>query len=362
MQSFQSWQPLLPMHTPIPPEMIPNFTPFRRSQKLGPLLGLAQLYWKDETFSPSGSFKWRQALIGVMEILRRKQKVLTVASTGNMALSFSKAATMSGIVCFSFIPSFTPPEKVILIRAYGGVPIKIDGSIDRSRRFIDEIEGDLGWAPANTTLRPFLLEACKTTAYEICRQLGWILPQKLFVSTGSGLHLAGIAKGIQEFIRLGLVEGEVVQFFAVQSNECCPYSEEEFSSSKRLPLHPFASALFVLEPPEKDLVKRMITDSGGAGLRVSKKEIMEAQALLAQKEGLFVEPSGAASLAGIIQMARKGLLDAEEVIVCVLTGTGYHDPKTARRLFQGAVSIQPTVDDFRKKVLENGDALAGPRI
>jgi threonine synthase len=353
LSSFLSFKPLLPIQTDIPPEFEygTTFTPLKKAQTLGPLIKSPKLFLKDESRNPSGSFKWRQAFLSLIEVLRRRKQVISVASTGNMALSFSKAATPFGVTCLSFIPSFTPSEKITLIKAYGGTPIKIDGSIDKARLFIEEIETELGWIAANTSLRPFLLESCKTTGYEICQQFGWSLPDKIFVPVGSGLHLAGIAKGIREFIDLGFVDNQVVQLFAVQSAECASYLNKKPPTRKGVPKEILAGGLFVQEPPEKELFQQIIVDSGGKVIEVSKKEILEAMSLLARKEGIFVEPSGAASLAGIIQCARKDLLDPDEKIVCILTGTGYHDFSTANKLFRGAVTIEASLKDFREKVL-----------
>ncbi len=349
-KSFRELMPLLPIQERIPPDFNMPFTPFRQSQRIGPQMGLPSLFWKDESATPSGSFKWRQAVLSIMEVSRRKEKSITVASTGNMALSFSKAAVSFGITCLSFIPAFTPPEKITLIQAFGGTPVKIEGSIDTSRKFIEEIEKEMGWISVNTTLRPFLLEACKTTGLEIALQSQGTLPQKIFIPTGSGLHLAGIAKGIREAVQIGLVAPQNVQFFAVQSSECAPYLGTPIRRSSP----PFAGALYVSEPPEKDLFKTLILESGGAILKVSKRETLEAQNLLARQEGLFIEPSGAVSFAGLRQLMRQGLVDPLERVACVLTGSGYHDLKSARTLFSPAVTIRPTIDDLQKKVLKKG--------
>jgi threonine synthase len=234
------------------------------------------------------------------------------------------------------VPDTTSREKLAQIAGYGATLVRIKGDVASAFRLAREAANELGWIDLATTyLSPYPTEGNKTVAYEIAAQLGWRSPDWLLVPVGSGPLLAGAFAGFLELQRSGLVE-RVPRMVAVQAEGCAPiYASfvagatdvQEWSSSIQ------TVALAIADPlrgyaADGARTLAVVKRSGGTVLAVSDNATMDARTRLLREEGLFVEPSAAAVLAGLWDLAHLGLARPDETLVLLLTGHGLKGPSS----------------------------------
>lgn len=308
-------------------------TPLVWCQRLGKEVGLRRLYAKNEATNPTGSFKDRLCCLAVAHAWESGAQVVTAASTGNHGASLAAYAARAGLRSVIFALANIPPPMLTLMQVYGAAVVAVDSKEGRWMLMEQAVKG-YRWYPAGTYLQPpvgnpYGVEGYKTIAYEICEQLGWQAPDLVFVPVGHGDGLSGVWKGFKEFQRLGftsskpaMVSVEALGALANAVAKGLPRVEPvsarptvAFSIGSTLASH---QALLALREP------------GGRAVTVSDEEIMEAQKALANLEGLYAEPSSAAAVAGLMKLARKGGMDPDSIVVCLLTSGGLKDPGASR--------------------------------
>ena len=312
-------------------------TPLLPAVNLGLMLGHQHIYIKDERQSPTGSFKDRQAALAISVLREAGITEAVVASTGNVAISYAAYCARAGIRLYAFLTSTVPAEKMRECALYGAQVIKVTGTYDRAKEVAQEFarqrslyydRGLRGIAPA---------ESMKTIAYEIAEQLAgvlppaaagesrpWRAPDWYFQSVSGGLGPIGVAKGFIELQRLGLID-RIPALACVQVEGCAPMAH---SFSRGL-----AEAERVLTPRTRittlatgnpgrsyRLLKAHIERYGGAMLSVSDDEAYRAIRVLAELEGMSMEPAAAVAFAGLFKLVREGRIRADEVVVVNCTG------------------------------------------
>ncbi|HET6709052.1 threonine synthase, partial [Amycolatopsis sp.] len=223
------YKKLLPVPSNV--EEIPNTEPgatrLVRADRLAKELGLKRVWVKDDTGNPTHSFKDRVVAVALAAAREFGFEVLACPSTGNLANATAAAAARAGWRSVVLIPKTLERAKILTTAVYGGELVGIEGNYDDVNRFCSELIGDPlgeGWGFVNVNLRPYYAEGSKTLAYEICEQLGWQLPDQLVVPIASGSQLTKIDKGLQELIKLGLVEDKPYKIFGAQAEGCSPVS------------------------------------------------------------------------------------------------------------------------------------------
>ena len=280
-------------------------------------------------------------------------KRIAIASSGNAGASLAAYATKAGIDCTVLTPWFTPSEKIIQIGIYGPRILKVRGTVDDARKLIDKAENRFNWVPFNTSfLRAYFIEGMKTIAFEIYEQLDRNIPDTIVIPTGSGLSLLGVWKGFKELEEMGIID-KFPRFVAVQTEVIHPIVDVfkgKLPCRKKLrkESQSVATALCISEPPELYLVVNTIKETKGIAITVSDENILKAQVDLVRMEGIFAEPSGAAGIAGLIKLIEKGKVDPDENIVCLVTGSGFHDLRSAKSLFTNPPTIDPTIMDLEQ--------------
>ena len=318
-------------------------TSLNRCIRLSRDLGLRNLFVKNEGENPTGSFKDRGMTIGVTKALEMGMRKVACASTGNTSASLAAYAARAGIECIVLIPSgkvaFGKLTQAII---HGAKVIQIRGNFDEALKIVRKICLSHPIYLLNS-LNPFRLEGQKTTAFEIRDQLGGEIPDKIVVPVGNAGNISAIWKGFVELRELGLIE-DTPQMIGVQAEGAAPIanslgkglSKVEFVDNPET----VATAIRIGSPVNWKKAVRAVKESNGLVEKVSDEEILEAQRILARSEGLFVEPASAASIAGLIKLVKRGLIEKDELVVCILTGHGLKDPNIILRRFPRPIEVE----------------------
>jgi threonine synthase len=329
-------------------------TTLHRCKRLGEELGLKKLYVKNEGENPTGSFKDRGMTVGVTKALELKAKIVACASTGNTSASLAAYSAKAGLGCMVIIPSGKiAMGKLAQAMMHGAKVISVKGNFDIAFAMILEVSNRYGVYLLNS-INPFRLEGQKTAAFEVCEQLGWSSPSAVVIPVGNAGNISAYWKGFREFEKLDIVKASP-RMIGVQAEGAQPIAKAVLEGRQEIEpvIEPetVASAIRIGRPVSWKKALNAIYDSKGTARTVTDKEILAAQKLLARKEGLFVEPASAASLAGLRKIVEEGILDRDEPVVCVTTGHGLKDPETAIQNSESIVEISPEIGEVLK-VLE----------
>jgi threonine synthase len=320
-------------------------TPLVRSKSIGPALGI-DLYFKQESRNPTGSFKDRGSAIEISLARELGVKGITVASTGNMAASCSCYAAAARIPCFVFVPEDTPSSKLSQSISYGGRIVQVKGSYDDAARLAEEVARELDFYLAGDYA--FRVEGQKTAVYEIIDQFFYESPELIFVPIGCGTNITAYAKGLAEYKQLGLITRlpKLVGTQAEGARSVVNAFHKGLQHVEKLDsLDTLSSAIAVKQPLDGVKALDAIYRTEGSAIAVSDRETLEAQYQLSRDEGLYVEASSATSVASFLKMVREGARP-QGPVVCVLTGDGLKDPSPMLRIALKPPTIYPEVTEF----------------
>jgi len=305
-----------------------GWTPLHESRAINQRIGCS-LFFKDEGRNPSGSFKDRAAALMVSVAVAQGRSTVVLTSSGNAAGSVAMYAAAAGIECVVFMSEGAPREKVVHTRSFGARVVQPRSTSGRLLRAAARQAADEhGWAVLSTTAQenPLAVEGFKTIAYEIAEQG---LPDVVATPVGAGTLLLGLRKGFAELLQWGLIE-RMPRLLGVQPEGCNPVVRA-FRRNART-VEPVTSVETIatgvmLEDPGLDGAEtlRAVRETRGAMLDVPDEEIIDAMRLLARQEGIFAEPSGALSVAGVIVARERGILDSGDRVVALITGSGFKD-------------------------------------
>jgi len=281
----------------------------------------AEVYFKCEGGNPTGSFKDRGMTCAVSAALRDGARAVICASTGNTAASAAAYAARAGITCAVIVPEGRIARgKLAQTLIHGARVISLQGSFDQALQVVRKLVEDHPIALVNS-LNEFRLEGQKTAAFELVEELGEEL-EGLCIPVGNAGNITAYWRGFQEL-------GASPRLYGFQAEGAAPLVAGH-------PIeHPetVASAIRIGKPARGKEALAAAAESGGAIRTVSDSEILEAYRLLASREGMFVEPASAASVAGLLKYGAGGA----RCLVCVLTGRGIKDPEAALAQTEGAI-------------------------
>ena len=289
-------------------------TPLIKSARI---LGEGTIYFKDESRNPTGSFRDRAAAIIVSDALSRGAKGLIAASDGNMGASLAAYAARAGLNVSIHVPSWTDPEKIMLIKAYGARVVTHDLTIDEILDHVARRARERGLYDASSTHNPLAIEGMKTLGLEIYYQLGRV-PSNIVLPLGSGLTLLSLYHAFSELREHGLTD-EMPRFIGVETCANPVYTKTLYGTTRGCN-EEYLPGLSYTRPEILDAVIEVL-ERHGEVVTVRRKETVSAAKELARLEGLFVEPSSAVALAG----ASKTSLSGDTVII--LTGHGLKGPR-----------------------------------
>jgi threonine synthase len=309
-----------------PPIQVGN-TPLSPVERLGAELGLANLWVKNDGLNPSGSLKDRASFLVVAEARRLGMELIVAASTGNAASALAAVCASTTTKALIFVPEKAPKAKLVQMVLYGAQVIPIQGTYDDAFALSLEYTDQRGGLNRNTAYHPLTIEGKKTAGLEIWAQLGFQVPEAIFVSVGDGVILGGVHKAFVDLQRAGLIDRlpRLIGVQAESSDAVHRYVQTGVYSDAVNPTTR-ADSISVTCPSNAHGARRAILDSHGLTLTVTDEEILDAQARLAGRTGIFTEPAGATALAGLVKLqAGPDRLATAGPVVILATGHGLKD-------------------------------------
>lgn len=326
---------LLPAGRARPVSLGEGGTPLVHLERLGRRLGLPNLYAKDESQNPTWSYKDRLCAVAVTHAVETGARVVTVASTGNHGAATAAYAARAGLPCVIFTLATVPDTMKTLMQAYGAAVVACTTPESRWALMRQGVERR-GWYPTGGFVmppvgsNPWSIEGYKTIAYEVAEDLDWRAPDVVVVPSAYSDGLAGIWKGWTELTALGLVKRAPRMIAAEPFGPLARALERDLEAPEPVEAPSPSVAFSIASRYGTWQGLRALRESGGTGVRVSDEGVLEAQRRLAGEEGLFVEPSAAAAVTAVMQLAAHRTLDPEQTVVVVLTSGGLKDPGATR--------------------------------
>ena len=348
---------LLPVPAPVPGEGLGvGGTPLVVSRRIADACNVSSLVFKVEIPNPTGSFKDRQVAAGLRKAEEVGSDTVAVISSGNVAASASALAARYGLNCLVFVPSTAPAEKLTQSGVCGARVIRVDTeSSSEVMGLVDEACRERGWMHLSTagSINPFAVEGSKTIAYELFDQTGGKLPEAIFVPVGGGGLLGGLYRGFCDLVTLGLIE-KSPRLVGVQAEGCAPLVRAitEGLDADRIMMEPWKDPKTVAGGIADDILfdahraLPAVRESGGNAIAVADSDIMDAVSLLASREGIFAEPSGAVSLAGFMRLIAGEDREQYDDACCLITGSGLKDMDAARKICAPVIHVKPKLKDI----------------
>ncbi|MGI8711798.1 MAG: threonine synthase [Solirubrobacteraceae bacterium] len=338
----------LPVATAPRGALAAGWTPLIRADRLAQRLGLNEVWIKNDAANPTHSFKDRVVSVAMARARELGFTTVACASTGNLANATAAHAAAAGLESFVFIPSDLEEQKILATGVYGTNLVSVRGNYDDVNRLCTELSGEHEWAFVNINMRPYYAEGSKTLAFETAEQLGFQLPDRVVAPIASGSLFTKIARGFEEWIELGLLDGELPTFNGAQAEGCSPVATA-FADGNDFcrPVKPdtIAKSLAIGNPADGPYALDLARRSHGTIDSVTDDEIREGIRLLAQTTGIFTETAGGVTTAVLSKLAQRGDIDPDERVVAYITGEGLKTLDAVRGTFE-AWEIDPTVDSF----------------
>jgi threonine synthase len=345
-RAFDLWRyrELLPVRTPNPELTLgEGGTPIIRAANLGMMLGCPHIYIKDERQGPTTSFKDRQAAVTIAALKEAGVTEAVIASTGNVAISYSAYAARAGIKLWAFITSLVPPVKMREVALYGTQVVKVTGNYDQAKQVAAEFARERALYVDRGVRSITTVDSMKTISYEIAEQLtallgppnsndgsnkpssSWRTPDWYLQSVSGGMGPVGVIKGFKELQMIGMVD-KVPAVANFQAAGCAPMvhawkANKDIAEPVRTPRTHIAT-LATGDPGRTytHLRERMLANNGGTFESVTDEEAFKAMHILAKMEGISVEPATAVAFAGLIKMVRNKMINPTDVVVINCTG------------------------------------------
>ena len=329
-------------------------TPLLHASRLGEKLGIAKLYLKNDTVLPTGSLKDRSNSVGISVARELGFKTAAVMSTGNAAASVAAYSAAAGIKSVVMVPAGTSPSKIIQARAYGATVVVIAGDFDYEvAKLYKAAVKEFGWYDCLSS-NPYRDEGKKSYAYEMADQLDGRIPDWVIHPTAGGTGIYAMWKGYQELLSLGWIE-RAPRLVAAQSEAAAPIvAAFEKGSADVEPVvarETVAESIQVGNPVSLGWrALAAIRESKGTATAVSDQEILEAQAQIGSLAGVFAEPAAATSVAIAKKLRNAGVIGADDVVVCNLTGHGLKQPEAIQLSENELTPIAPTLKALREQL------------
>ena len=318
------YQDVLPLSNPSALDLYPaGGTPLWLSQRFAPKLGHDHVYFKDERYGPTSSFKDRQAAVAVAAMNEGGVREAVIASTGNAAVAYAAACARAGIKLWVFMTSLVPQEKLREAALFGAEVIRVSGNYDQTKQIASQFAQRkhllLDRGASSIPSR----ESMKTIAYEIVEQLGWHAPDWYIQAVSGGMGPLGVYQGFKEMFDMGLIN-RIPKIAVIQAEGCSPMIQA-FKAGKDTaePVIPDTRIIILSTgDPGKSYTYlwNIIQKYGGTMESVTDAEAFDAMRSLAKSEGMAVEPATSVAFAGLEKMLKAGTISKEETVVINCTG------------------------------------------
>ncbi len=346
-----------------------GWTPLLPSENLGAMLGHRRIFFKDERQGPTASFKDRQASLAISMLKEHNIKELVVASTGNVAISYSAYCARTGIKLWAFLDSNVPHEKMREVTLYGTEVIKVSSTYDRTKQVAAEFAHHRGLFLDRGIKGLAAREAMKTIAFEIAEQLGrrsgtgWQAPDWYIQAVSGGLGPIGVWKGFKELFDMGLIR-KIPKLAIIQAAGCAPMVDSfhkglEVSEIVQNPTG-IINVLATGNPgPAYTELRRLVLQYGGAFVKVEDEASFKAMRMIAQLEGLSMEPAAAVACAGLIKMVQEQVIQPDETVVVNVSGHTF--PVEKQILESEIVRSHTRVQQLDRHIVEGEESVPTPR-
>ncbi len=306
------------------------------------------IYVKYEGLNPTGSFKDRGMTMAVTKAVEEGSRAIICASTGNTSAAAAAYAARAGITAFVLIPEGKiAMGKLAQAMMHGSMVIQIEGNFDDGMRLVKEVAEEAPVTIVNS-INPFRLQGQKTAAFEICEELG-SAPDYHCLPVGNAGNITAHWMGYSEYAEHGIVNNRPTML-GYQAAGAAPFILGKMVDNPET----VATAIRIGHPQSWDKAWVVQKESGGWFDKCSDEEILAAQKLLAEKEGVFCEPASATSLAGALRDIESGKIPAGSRVVCTLTGHGLKDPDTAiKQSSRPPVKIAADLDAVKRTILDS---------
>jgi len=335
-------------------------SPLYKAQRLAESAGMRHLYLKDDSMNPSASLKDRASAIAIGRAQDTGADVISVASTGNAGSSLACLAAATGLRAVVFVPASAPVAKLIQMLAYGARVLTVNGNYDDAYDLCLAASEEFGWFNRSTGYNAFTREGKKTCAYEIWQDLDGRVPDRVLVSTGDGNTLSAIWKGWCDLKAVGLID-RLPKIDCIQSEASaaiCNAIRQVRSADglktdwsrlvvEEVKASTLADSISVDRPRDGLAAVKAVIQSGGEALTVADEDILAAIPEIARATGVFPEPAAAAPWAGLKQMIGKQTVTDDELVVCIVSGSGLKDVANTRRVVDKPQLIEPSLEAVR---------------
>jgi threonine synthase len=295
-------------------------TPLRRMHSFP-----RNVWLKDETRNPTGTFKDRGASLAVTALSRLGVKDLVLSSEGNAGCSFALYSQIADLDCRVFLPRQANPAKVELSRKLGATVTLVEGTIADAGHRAEALVKREGSYNASTFVTPYRHDGKGTMALEICEQLGWRSPDWVVYPVGGGVGLVGMWKMFSILEKISWVKKRP-RFVAVQPAGCAPvvkaYNSKKEDVDEWNNPETIAFGLRIPKPLAGKWILRCLRESDGIALSVTDEEIRKSMGQALKEEGLLLEPSSAATIAALPHLYGEKIVDESEEVVLIATGSG----------------------------------------
>ena len=319
-------------------------TPLIRAERLGKAFHLNNLYLKNETLNPTGSYKDRFASVAISIEKSLGTRSVALGSAGNAAAAVSAYSAVAGIKCFILLPPGSAQERAWQNMAYGAHFIRTNGNVKDCIDMVVAGANIFGWKNVSTTMlhHPFGAEGYKTIAYELARSMHFEVPDYILCPVGGGILTSKVFRGYTEMYKLGLID-KIPRMVGVQAEGCAPlvraFQAKDTKTAFWDNSHTVASSIDDPWTFEGVTTLDVLYKSNGFAEAVSDEEIIDAMRSCAAKEAILPEPASATTLAAAKKLAKNGTFGEDDIIVCLVTGSGLRDLK----LLSGNTSHAPQV-------------------
>jgi len=332
-----------------------GWTPLYEAPRLARGLGLRGLHLKDDGRNPSASFKDRANAVVLGRALRLGVDVVTTASTGNAASSLACLAAGLPLKTVIFVPETAPEAKIAQLLVFGATVVAVRGTYDDAFDLCGRAAREYGWYNRSTGVNPFTREGKKTGAFELCEQLGWEVPDLVFVPVGDGNIISGMWKGFTDLRALGLID-RLPRLAAVQAEGSAAVKNAVEGDGTIRPVSgkTVADSISVSLPRDGLAAVQAVRESRGFAVAVSDAEILAAIPELARGANVFAEPAAAAAWAGLKKAAARGLLRGSETAAVMVTGNGLKDVASAMKSVGQPQRVNPDLAELKRLMRKLG--------
>lgn len=332
---FNMWRyrELLPLRNPANiVSMGEGGTPLIQANNLATMLGHDNIFIKDERQGPTGSFKDRQASLAISAMKEAATLEAVVASTGNVAISYSAYCARAGIKLWAFLTSLVPADKMREVALYGTEVVKVTGTYDEAKEVAAAFAKHRGLYLDRGIRSIAARQSMKTLAFEVCEQLGWLkdgwgkfhAPDWYVQAVSGGLGPLGTWRGFEELYQMGFID-RLPKIAVIQAEGCAPmvtafkagHTQPDIVAQPNTHIATLATGNPGIAYTQ---LRQIILDHGGAMESVSDEESFRAMHVMAKMDGLSIEPAAATAFAGLFKLIGLQVIKRDEVVIVNCSG------------------------------------------